>query len=75
MPRHHDGGPAFPRAYSAHQQTDDTYAAQRGMSLRQLYAAVAMSSLIYPSGEQPDFTAVAEDAFAFADAMLRVEAE
>lgn len=66
MSERKDGGPAFPRE---DYQTDDA-PGQRGMSLRDYFAARAMAALI-PVTATNDLFLIAEDAYKAADAMLK----
>lgn len=68
-----DGGQAFPRPSSpAHQH--GMHDPQKGMSLRDYFAAKAMQALI-PSGQIIDSMKYAESAYAIADAMLKARGE
>ena len=63
------GGPAFPASY----YTDDGQWAKRdGMTLRDYFAAKALQALIPNSnGDDGELWDAAEDAYAYADAMLK----
>jgi hypothetical protein len=78
--RKDDGGPAFPRATG---QDGGWESAPLGMSLRDYFAAKAMAALLpsfssgiltLKSGEPVREKDVAEQAYAFADAMLKERA-
>lgn len=68
-----NGLSAFPRPYSYAEDVDEVHVAQKGMSLRDYFAAKAMQSILnnLPHGIQPqDCIAAAEDAYFIADRML-----
>lgn len=65
-----DGGPAFPMSASTGDSRDGVYC-QNGMSLRDYFAAAALTGIITtdPTGEMDNKT-TAELAYAIATAML-----
>jgi hypothetical protein len=82
MTRREDGGPAFPRPASIDTTSgtlpdgDAVIREQGGMTLRDYFAAQALTGLIAWPGHRPDCdqyepSAAAEKAFALADAMLK----
>lgn len=67
---HADGGPAFPRE---DYQVDDA-GGQRGMSLRDYFAAKVAGGMV-SGGWRPDsFSAFASDCYALADALIKERA-
>ena len=65
-----NGGPAFPLAFEDDIQTKETFV-QYGMTLRDYFAAKAMQG--YCSREDSiecEFSSIASDSYAMADAML-----
>jgi hypothetical protein len=72
-----DGGPAFPRPASEADR-DCTVHRQVGMSLRDWFAGQALAGIIAAHANPAALSlpvrgaSVSEDAYAFADAMLRV---
>lgn len=74
-----DGGPAFPatigRDDGPHQVGNDTFMAA-GMSLRDYFAAQAITGLLSVEGLKPEHLApAARHAYALADAMLAERAK
>lgn len=63
---HNDGGPAYP---IQHSEAPGAFMAQRGMSLRDFFAAHALTGIVSEGLLSP--TAAAADAYGYADAMLR----
>lgn len=78
MAQDKDGGPAFPRAMGEvnHGQGEGEYnGAQKGMTLRQWYAGMALQGMLaYGSGVCGN-DAVVKAAFDYADAMLSASSE
>lgn len=77
-----DGGPAFPRPASKgiNYLTGEEEAIvdpQRGMSLRDWFAGMALQGMLSDSHEQAnkDILFLSESAYGYADAMLRVRAK
>ena len=68
-----NGGPAFPRPFSADDIDHDiSYPAHAGMDLRDYFAAKAMAALIaHPNGRAGQWDDAAKEAYLAADAMLR----
>ena len=71
MSTSNDGGPAFPLAKFADME------GRRGMTLRQWYAGMALQGLLEHYATISDLTLdqFASDAFLYADAMIRHEAD
>lgn len=69
MTTKHTGGPAFPMQYA-----DDSW--QRGMSLRDYFASLAMQGML-ADGEHKEggWKRVVDAAYAYADAMLEAREE
>lgn len=72
-----DGGPAFPRSYSQHDDSGTmlkSYDEQDGMSLRDWFAGMALSGLMSDPGLRPtdvsEYTHMAMRLYQVADAML-----
>ena len=61
MSKHNDGGPAFPHAH-------EDYEFQRGMTLRDYFAAAALNGMVARFGFQKK--TAAEVSYNYADAML-----
>ena len=70
-----NGGPAFPRPSSEAVDTSGNHfwpAAQEGMSLRDYFAAAALTGLLaYSRVNHSTPESIAQAAFVFADAMIR----
>ena len=78
MSKEYDGGPAFPIASEFDERRGEmvrygTY----GMSLRDYFAARAMASLMISAFGDPHMTpdVLAEEAYQWADAMLKARAQ
>lgn len=85
-----NGLSAFPRPYSYAEDVDEVHVAQKGMSLRDYFAAKALPALIaepsWGEGANPVFSRLGKDgkdeaemfakaAYRLADAMLKARAE
>jgi hypothetical protein len=71
-----NGGPAFPRPAGDYNGTKHGSGAQDGMTLRDYFAAKAMQGLLAcPMQPQSGPDMYARDAYALADAMLKVRGE
>lgn len=75
MSNNNDGGPAFAHAGCPNSPEDcvaDGEKSQRGMSLRDYFAAQALSGLLAnPKSDSVRFDDYAKDAWKMADAMLK----
>ena len=67
-----DGGPAFPRTKSTGDLSNSTteIISVGGMSLRDYFAGQALTGLLADQKRDGSLTAYADDAYAFADAMI-----
>lgn len=70
-----DGGPAFPRPCSEDKFNEETFPSQRGMSLRDWFAAQALAGYLAaysgPEVRMPVPDIAADRAYEYADAMLK----
>lgn len=71
-----DGGPAFPRPYSRHERSTETWPGQNGMTLRDYFAGQALIGLLARPPKSSGLmagkpTTTAELAYLIADDMLK----
>lgn len=69
-----DGGPAFPRPYSETNPArgePEYEPGQSGMTLRDWFAGQALAGLSSRYGDDKEYASWVNDAYEFADAMLR----
>ena len=71
-----DGGPAFPRPLSTddHREPCNVEFAQSGMSLRDFFAAHALTGMLADKTPAKYYDEIAGHAYRFADAMLAARA-